>query len=321
MSNRHVASQGEAGMVMGSRQYPATNDNLLEHALAPTMRWLVATALDGATMTYGAVKARLEAETGFSTVFATRIGFVAGALMERIQQVDADAPLINVLVVNQQDRMPSKGAGSFMAQRFKNTKLGGTDYRQHHPKMWRNYFERAAAEVYATSAEEWATLYQKTFGTSLPQDLIAAERNKRHNGNEDDFGVGRHKYGVGGESEFHKALRLWVTANPGKISRSFEGARCETEFYLDSGDRVDVVFHLADRTIVLEVKSRISNDVDLKRGVYQCIKYRAVKAAMDVREHACVKAILVTEGKPSGEIMAMLKQHNIGHFIVPSVRD
>lgn len=308
-------------MVKGSGQYSATDDNLLEHALAPTMRWLIATALDGATMTYGAVKARLETEADFSTVFATRIGFVAGALMDRIQQVDADAPLINVLVVNQQDRMPSKGAGSFMARRFKNAKLGRAEYRQRHPEKWRDYFERAAAEVYATSAEEWAALYHKTFGTGFPQDRIVAERNKRHNGNEDDFGAGRRKYGSGGEGEFHKALRLWVTANPRKIRRSFEGARAETEFCLDSGDRVDAVFHLADRTIVLEVKSRISNDVDLKRGVYQCVKYRAVKAAMDVREDVPVEAILVTEGKPSGEIMAMLKQHDIGHFNAPRLRE
>ena len=308
-------------MVKGSKQYSATDENLLEHALAPTMRWLIATALDGATMTYGTVKAQLETEVGFSTVFATRIGLVAGALMERIQQVDADAPLINVLVVNQQDRMPSKGAGSFMARRFKNVQLGKAEYKQRHPAKWRDYFERAAAEVYATSPEEWATLYQKTFGHRLPQDQIVAERSKRHDGDEDDFGTGSHKYGSGGEGEFHKALRLWVTANPRRIRRSFEGARTETEFCLDSGDRIDAVFHLSDRTIVLEVKSRISNDVDLKRGVYQCVKYRAVKAAMDLRANVPIEAILVTEDEPSGEIMAMLRQHDIRHFNASRLRD
>lgn len=308
-------------MAKGTRQYSSTNDNLLAHVLAPTMRWLIATALDGATMTYGEVKARLEAEAGFSTVFATRIGFVAGALMKRIQQVDAEAPLVNVLVVNQQDRMPSEGAGSFMAQRFKNSQLGSVQYKQRHPEKWRDYFERAASEVYATSTEEWAALYQKAFGASLSQDQIVAERRKRHDGNEDDFGSGSYKYGSGGESEFHKALRLWVTANPGKIRRSFEGARAETEFCLDSGDRIDAVFHLPDRTIVLEVKSRISNDVDLKRGVYQCIKYRAVKSAMDVRENVPVEAMLVTESMPSGEIMSMLKHHNIRHFNASPLRE
>ncbi|SDY29619.1 hypothetical protein [Citreimonas salinaria] len=308
-------------MVKRTKRYAATNENLLKYALAPTMRWLIAAALDGSTMTYGAVKARLETEEGFSTVFATRIGLVAGALMHRIQKADPAAPLINVLVVNQQDQMPSEGAGPFMARRFKNENLIRTDYKQRHPAKWREYFDRAAAEVYAASAEEWALLYQKVFDTSLPQDWIAAERDKRHNGNEDDFGAGGRKYGPGGEGELHKSLRLWVTANPEKLRRSCKGARSETEVCLDSGDRIDVVYHLVDRTIVLEVKSRISNDVDLRRGVYQCIKYRAVKAAMDVRENVPVEAILVTEGKPSGEIMALLRQHDIRHFNAPLVRD
>jgi hypothetical protein len=308
-------------MSQGIRQYAATNENLQEHGLAPTMRWLIAAALDGATMTYGQVKQRLENEADFSTVFATRIGLVAGELMNRIQQVEADAPLINVLVVNQQDRLPSKGAGSFMATRFRNPQLSAEDYKKRHPAKWRDYFERAAAEVYAYSPAQWSALYTRVFGQTLPEAMIAAQRDKRHDGNEDDFGAGAGKYGAGGEGKYHKALRLWITENPHKVRRIFATARTETEFCLDSGDRIDSVYHLADRTVVLEVKSRISNDVDLRRGVYQCIKYRAVKAAMDVREQVPVEAILVTEAKVSGEIAALLKQHDIRHFQAPLDRD
>ncbi len=84
-------------------QYAATNENLTEYALKPAMKWLIATALDGSKMTYGELKKRLENEASFSTIFATRIGFVAGSLMSKIQETDPHAPLINVLVVNQQD--------------------------------------------------------------------------------------------------------------------------------------------------------------------------------------------------------------------------
>lgn len=301
-------------------RYAATNENLLEHALAPTMRWLIATALDGATMTYGQVKRRLEDEASFSTVFATRIGLVAGDLMNRIQTVDPNAPLINVLVVNQQDRMPSKGAGSYMANRFRNSMLASKGYKQRHPAKWREYFERAAAEVYAYSPAKWSALYARVFGGSFPQAGIEAERNRRHEGNEDDFGSGTHKYGPGGEGKHHRALRLWVTANPALVRRGFAAARTETEFCLDSGDRIDAVYHLVDRTIVLEVKSRISNEVDLRRGVYQCIKYRAVKEAMDGREQVPVEAFLVTETKLPGEIAALLRRHDIRHFLAPISR-
>lgn len=295
-------------------RYAATDEALLAHALAPAMRWLIATALDHTTMTYGAVKRRLESEEGFSTIFATRIGLVAGELMNRIQSVEPNAPLINVLVVNQSDNLPSKGAGSFMATRFKNPRLNARNYKQLYPAKWRTHFQRAAAEVYAYSPEAWAGLYECVFGEQLPQQAIKSERDKRQAGNEDDFGAGAGKYGAGGEGEHHRALRLWVTDNPDKVGRGYARARTETEFSLDSGDRVDSVFHLPDHTIVIEVKSRISNEIDLRRGVFQCIKYRAVMTAMDVRTEVPVVAILVTETEPPGEILALLRQHDIRHF-------
>jgi hypothetical protein len=298
-------------------RHAATNESLLAHSLAPAMRWLIATALDGATMTYGQVKRRLEAEESFSTIFATRIGFVAGELMDRIRAVDQDAPLINVLVVNQTDGLPSKGAGSFMATKFKDRRLNAKNYKELYPSKWREHFERAAAEVYAYSPNAWADLYERTFGAPLTRKMIETERDKRQSGNEDDFGTGSGKYGAGGEGEHHKALRLWVTDNPGKVARGFSLARTETEFNLDSGDRIDTVYHLPDRTIVLEVKSRISNEVDLRRGVFQCIKYRAVKTAMDIRTEVPVEAFLVTETKLPGEIAALLRQHYIRHFQAP----
>ena len=301
-------------------QYAATNENLIEYALDPAMRWLIATALDGATMTYGDMKGRLEREANFSKVFTTRIGYVAGELMHKIQKIEPAAPLINVLVVNQEDRQPSKGAGWFMATRFQNPRLKSESYKQRNPTRWKSYFEQAAAEVYGYTPDQWSSLYQRVFGSNLTTDEMEADREKRQDGNEHDFGTGKDKYGAGGEGEYHKSLRLWVEATPEKVRRSFAGARSETEFDLDSGDRVDAVYHLPSQTVVVEVKSRISNLVDLRRGVFQCIKYRAVKAAMDVRRAVPVQAILVTETKLSGEIAALLKQHDILHFQAPLQR-
>lgn len=301
-------------------RHTATDAALLAHALAPAMRWLIATALDGATITYGQVKRRLEAEEGFSTIFATRIGLVAGELMNRIQATDPDAPLINVLVVNQTERLPSKGAGSFMATKFRNPLLNARNYKELYPAKWRAHFERAAAEVYAYSPEAWADLYERTFGAPLTLKTIETERYKRQSGNENDFGTGSGKYGTGAEGEHHKALRLWVTDNPGKVGKGFSRARTETEFHLDSGDRIDAVYHLRDRTIVLEVKSRISNEVDLRRGVFQCIKYRAVKSAMNIRAEVPVEAFLVTETELPGEIAALLRLHQVRHFQAPFKR-
>ncbi len=298
-------------------RYSATDENLLNHALEPAMRWLIAVALDGSTITYGDVKEKLEKEESFSTVFATRIGLVAGELMHKLQSVEPNAPLINVLVVNQEDRQPSKGAGSFMANRFGNERLRAKSAKKRYPKLWKRSFERAAGEVYEYSEKDWADLYRRVFKRRLTIDNIEHERKERQQGSEKDgFQYGR----GGGEGPFHKALRLWVTDNPQAVRRGFAGARAETEVDLDSGDRIDAVYYCADQTIVLEVKSRISNEVDLKRGVYQCIKYRAVKKAMDVRDDAIVEAYLVTENDIPGEIAALLKRHKIRHYQAAQVR-
>lgn len=303
-----------------AKPFAATDENLLNYALAPAMRLLIATALAGATTTYGDVKRHLENEAGFSTIFATRIGLVAGSLMEKLREADPKAPLINVLVVSQKDGLPSEGAGPFMARRFKNHLLKSETYKERFPDKWREYVERAASEAYAYSAKQWERLYKKAFGRPLGAGQIEEELEKRQDGNEEDFGAGASKYGAGGEGAYHKALRLWVMENPKLVGRGYASARSETEFSLDSGDRVDVVYHLKNKTVVLEVKSRISNDIDLRRGVFQCIKYRAVKAAMDLRGEEAVQAALVTESDLPGEISALLKLHGIRHIQVAQDR-
>jgi hypothetical protein len=207
-----------------------------------------------------------------------------------------------------------------MGRRFRNPKLKLDKYKQDDPEKWKLYVERAAVEVYAYSPTQWSTLYRRVFGRNMTVAEIEAERNKRPEGKEFDFGVGTGKYGAEGEREHHKSLPLWVQANPHKVKPSFKGARSDTEFELLSGDRVDVVYHLPKQTIVLEAKSHKSNLVDLKRGVFQCIKYRAVKAAMDARLDAPVQAILVTETKLPGEIAALLRRHDNAHFQAPMKR-
>lgn len=301
-------------MVKGPKPYAATDENLLRYGLAPTMRYLIATALDGSTITYGQLGAKLEEDVGFSRIFRTRIGFVVGSLMHRIHNVRSDAPLINVLAVNQQDRQPSKGAGSFMASRFGEGRLRHGDAKVRFPSLWEKSFRRAAGEVYKVAAAQWATLFEDVFHLPLNAMAIESDRQDRKAGTEKDGIPTGRNYGAGGEGPYHKSLRLWVRDNPQAIDDAFSDATTDTEVDLDSGDRIDVVYKLVDRTVVLELKSRISNDVDLRRGVYQCVKYRAVREAMDVRDKTPVQAILVTETAPPGEIVALLKLHGIRHF-------
>lgn len=301
-------------------RYASTNENLLKYALEPTFRWLITAALDGTVITYGEIKQKLEDDISLSTIFTTRIGFVVGSLIEKIQDKVEDAPLINTLVVNQTDRQPSKGAGGFMADRFGKPRLKAKDAKTKYPLLWEKCFQRASAEVYGYSPEQWSNIYTKVFGATLTPQRIKKERKERKEGTErDGIFTGRNQ-GAGGEGEFHRSLRLWIRDHPAAVHSSFADAETETELDLDSGDRVDVAYKCADRIVLLEVKSRISNAADLLRGVYQCIKYRAVREAMAVRHKPIIETYLVTETELPSDIAALLRIHKIKHFLAPQDR-
>ena len=111
------------------------------------------------------------------------------------------------------------------------------------------------------------------------------------------------------ESEFHKRLKKHIAQNPKSIKIS-NVVSAENETILLSGDRLDVYFELKDKTrIAVEVKSRISPDDDILRGIYQCIKYKAVLDAEN-RIHGNPfknRAILVIEGKLSESNFQIMK--------------
>lgn len=131
------------------------------------------------------------------------------------------------------------------------------------------------------------------------------------------FKYGGGGFGGGGESPFHKALRLWVEANPELVLQSYATAETDTEVPLLSGDRVDNVFDRKDRIAVIEVKSWISNDDDILRGIFQCIKYRAVMEAMTHKRAVPIDAVLVTQRPISSTHRELIRLHNIIHFKAP----
>lgn len=296
----------------------AANDEVLwEHATAPLMRILIARVAQRSDISYDAARMYVEEEASISRIFTTRMGHVAGYLIQQIHEVEPNAPLINTLVVSQKDRMPSKGAGPFMARRFGKPKLAKDDAKKDHPELWRKTYEKAADEVYDLGVTGWLDIYKKVFGAKLSKRKIEKINRDQVDGTERDG----HQFGGGGEGKHHKALRLWVMNNPGEVRAAYRNARTDTEWLLDSADRVDVVFFKGKETVVLEVKSRTSNRDDLYRGVFQCIKYRAVAAAMDPRGvNAPITSFLVTEEAPPGEIKDLLRLHSIKHFLAPRKR-
>ena len=271
-----------------------TDENFKQHAVKPLARWLISVAYQRSFTTYGEVKTRLVQEIGFNPSKSARLmGRLAGIMMNHILEDDLETPLLNILLVGQDTLLPGDGAKGFLNRRFNKRCL--------HVKHsdWNKYCNKAETEVY--TFPHWKKVYKKVFDeTFMPEDWVDA-------GKERD-GINS---GQSGEGRNHRNLRLWVKNNPGKVDNKSDGARTETEVVLKSGDRVDVVIYGSDKTMAVEVKSRDSNETDLERGIYQCIKYRAVMAAMDIRDNPNIIPVLVTENALPGNLNNLAKLHGI----------
>ena len=289
--------------IWGTMEIQATKENLREHAAAPVAQWLIYAALQRTSVTYNEAKRRLETEFGFSTVFSPMMGIPAGALMDRILEVEDDCPLLNVLLVRQRDGMPGDGAGLYMAKYLNQRSLAQPGYRKRQPAHWRAAFDEICSGVYAFP--DWDRVYADAFGHRLP--AFASSQGTERDGIESTRG---------GEGRNHRKLRLWIRDNPGQVRRNYANLRTDTEVVLASEDRVDVVYY-GPTTVALEVKSLDSDYADLRRGIFQCIKYRAVMQAMDARSNPQVIPFLVTQTRLPNDLASLARRHNIAHFIAP----
>ena len=107
------------------------------------------------------------------------------------------------------------------------------------------------------------------------------------------------------ESEAHKRLKEHVAQHPESVRLNKSLAPGETERKLQSGDIPDVLFQDQNRRIAVEVKSRISGQNDLRRGLFQCVKYRALLRACRSLEGGTYEAdaILAIEGSFPKELV------------------
>jgi hypothetical protein len=112
--------------------------------------------------------------------------------------------------------------------------------------------------------------------------------------------------GRGGEGPLHKALKAYILANPSVLGLQ-KVVHKEDERYLASGDSIDVYFETSQMVLGVEVKSRISSEEDIIRGLFQCIKYKAVLEA-EAKFRATAKSvdtILVIETSLTPKLISM----------------
>ena len=204
----------------------------------------------------------LAAELGMSN--PRNLNFVLGSIGTTLNELSGQPgwsgiPQIQSLVINKQRQLPGEGFETFLA-----TRMG--EYQRLSLPERRAYLNAYWQDVYAYS--RWHDVLA-AFDLVPSTDDIAKLIETAKTGK----GAG------GGEGEEHRRLKEHVAAKPGTVGLPHSFAPGRNEAPLPSGDRLDVLFDSAKRKVAVEVKSMISNEVDLTRGLFQCVKYRAVMEA------------------------------------------
>ncbi len=124
----------------------------------------------------------------------------------------------------------------------------------------------------------------------------------------------------GGEGPEHLALKAYVAGRP-ELFGLRPSCPVSIEERLPSGDCLDVSFLSDKHWVSAEVKSAISGEADLARGLFQCVKYLAVQEAVirTQRKVRSVRAILVLEGTLPRNLVAL--RNVLGVDVIESVRE
>jgi hypothetical protein len=191
------------------------------------------------------------------------LNFVLGSVGATVNQLSAtyrrlgEIPQIQSLVINQTTKLPGSGFEGFLAEIAPNySKLTFAEKRAYLDHYWQGIF------AYPYWDDVLSIL---GLGKLSGSALMAIEEAKRG-------------LGTGGEGPEHLALKNFVQSNPTCVG-FFSDIDGIVEAQLPSGDSIDVLFEGRGRLLGVEVKSSISNSADLARGLFQCVKYRAVMKA------------------------------------------
>ncbi len=249
---------------------------------------LVRQAIAGKELTYGQLALELGMPNPRNLNFP--LGSVGTTLLALSEEMGINIPPIQCLVINQKDRLPGEGIAWFLKDRLlaNFTSLSKKEKHQIVQVMHKEIF----------AFKKWhAVLGQLDLVPSTDDfhDLIDSAGNS-----------GGHK-----ESEDHIRLKLFVANYPALfgIESDHHG---HDEVRLPSADRLDVSFYTRSKWIAVEVKSKKSDEGDITRGLFQCIKYGAVMTAdLGARGiERSVRALLVVEQKLPSKLVKLA--HTLG---------
>jgi hypothetical protein len=220
------------------------------------------------------------------------LGCIGQTLIELGRRWGEKIPPLETLAVNKRDRLPGDGVAHFTPD--PDAFLRGSRAEK------RIIVESIHQGVFAYS--RWGDVLKALGLRPMPTAKLPDPRR---------FSRG------GGEGPAHLALKRRIAAEPDLVGAS--GMAVETEARLLSGDSIDVLFTNRRRALAVEVKSSRSDEDDVVRGVFQCVKYEAVLNAQAkvAPKHTAVDVVLALGGPLTPRIKAIA--NTLGINVVDSL--
>jgi len=212
-------------------------------------------------------------------------GTIGNALIETEEKWEESIPPLNALIVNQTTKLPGSGVNQYL-ERYARPE-------RHIDDMSLDEKRAVVEEIQAAifSYEHWDDLLEEYEMEPLDEGL-----------NEDAQDDEISKPSRGGwsgeeESEEHNNLKEFIANNPYVVGLGENSNKGVIEYLFPSSDRADVVFKNDSNYLGVEVKSIISNDDDINRGIFQCVKYQSLlRAEQKALMHPpTARAVLVVE--------------------------
>jgi len=278
-------------------------------AALPLLIWC---AKNGKTITYGKLDQEIVHRGLGHHVPAVRYGWPAGAIgsaiIETAEEWGEAIPPLNALVVNAKNGLPGNGVNYFLQQYYDPDK----DIDNMPEDEKRAVIEEIHEDIFAY--QRWDDVLKKYGMHPIHTGIIYEE-----DAPDEIKQPGRGGWSSEGESKEHQALKKFVAENPAVVGLSKDAKKGQMEYLFASGDKADIVFATKNGFLGVEVKSIISNEADLNRGIFQTVKYQALLRSEQKAMLAppTARAVLVTERKLPISLQNLADVLGISVYVVP----
>jgi hypothetical protein len=218
---------------------------------------------------------------------ARNLNFVLGCIGQTMAQLSKEwketIPPIQCLVINKHTELPGEGIGWFLVKE--------KEYKKLPLRQKREIVQAELRHIFAY--RHWRKVLRKLSLNPLETDhteLVQIAARSRN----------------GGESPEHKALKEYIARHPELVGLPPSTPHGITEDSLPSGDSLDVSFRTRKLWLAVEVKSALSDNADITRGIFQCVKYRAV-----------LDAVLLAKSQPQNSRAVLVLESPLPPSLIP----